>query len=358
MKAITVNPPSGGVAFNNVDYKNNGIKIKILENGICGTDREIVNGQLISAAAPHGYNYLILGHEAIGIIMEDGKIFKKGDIIMPVNRRGCGICLNCLTGRPDFCETGNFVEAGIKGMHGFMSEYIYDNENYLVKVPDDIRDIAILAQPLSDLEKSVEEIINIQKRMIWTCKDGTFHCRKALIIGTGTIGILFSLLLKSYNFDVTIANKRPAYENELKIFNMAGIKFYNSINGYNFDNNTFDLIIEASGSDANVISETMPLMKNNGIFGLFGFIKSTELKLSSDILQSIVYKSIAIIGLINGQKPHFELAMNHLVQWKHLLPGIGNLLITNTIKIVDEDKIMDALAKKSKNEIKTKILWQ
>ncbi len=357
MEAITVNPPGKGVAFKNVDYKNNGIKIKILENGICGTDREIVNGQLNSATLPYGYDYLILGHEAIGIIMEDGKIFKKGDIVMPVNRRGCGKCLNCLIGRPDFCETGNFVEAGIKGMQGFMSEYIYDDENYLIKVPDDIKDMAILAQPLSDLEKSVEEIINIQKRMIWTCNDNTFHCRKALIIGTGTIGILFSLLLKTYGFDVTIANKRYAHENELKIFNMGNIKFYNSMNGYNFDNNTFDLIIEASGSDADVISETIGSIKNNGIFGLFGFIRSGDLKLSSYILQNIVYKSIAIVGLINGQKPHFEMAMNHLVQWKQLYPGIENLLITNEIKIDDKDKTINALKNKSKNEIKTKILW-
>ncbi len=203
----------------------------------------------------------------------------------------------------------------------------------------------------------MEEIINIQKRMIWTCSDNTFHCRKALVIGTGTIGILFSLLLRSYGFDVTIANKRYPNENELKIFNPADIRYYNSMNGYNFDENTFDLVIEASGSDAGVISETIGFIKNNGILGLFGFIKSGELTLSKYILQNIVYKSIVIAGLINGQKPHFEMAINHLIQWKHLFPGIEKLLITNSIKIDDENKIIDALTKKSRGEIKTKILW-
>ncbi len=357
MRAITVKPPKSGVSFSEINYKRNGIRIKIMENGICGTDREIVHGQLKNASLAHGYDYLVLGHEAIGMVMKDGKIFRKGDIVMPVNRRGCGTCLNCMNGRPDFCETGNFIEAGIKGMHGFMSEYINDDENYLVNVPDDITDIAILAQPLADLEKSMEEIINIQKRMIWNCSDNTFHCRNALIIGTGTVGILFSLLLNTYGFNVYISNKRDLFENESKLLNLAHINYYNSIKGYNDINKTFDLIIEASGSDANVINETLKLLKNNGIYGMFGFIRHGNLIMDPSMLQNIVYKSISITGLINGQKPHFEAAMNHLVQWKHLYKGIDKLLITNKININDEDKIIKALNEKSNGEIKTKIIW-
>ena len=357
MEVIIVKPPAAGITFQNLNYKSNGIKIKILENGICGTDREIVKGQLNSAALPPQSDYLILGHEAIGTVVEDGNIFKKGDIVMPVNRRECGKCLNCLVGRPDFCETGNFVEAGIKGMNGFMGEYIYDDEKYLVRVPADIKNMAILAQPLADLEKSMDEIINIQKRMIWKCRDNTFHCRNALVIGTGTIGILFSLLLKTYGFSVTIANRRYAHEKESKICNMADIKYYNSANGYNFENNSFDLIIEASGSSADVISQTMGFLKNNGIFGLFGFIRTGELSINSHMLQDFVYKSIAMVGLINGQKPHFEIAMDHLMQWKYMYPGIDKLLITDEIQISDREKITTALTEKSKDEIKTRILW-
>ncbi len=81
---------------------------------------------------------MVLGHEAIGgVVQEDGgESIRKGDLVMPVNRRGgCGHCLACLNGRPDFCETGGFVEAGIKGMHGFMRETYWDEERYLVRVP-------------------------------------------------------------------------------------------------------------------------------------------------------------------------------------------------------------------------------
>jgi aldose 1-dehydrogenase [NAD(P)+] len=359
MKSIVVVPPKTGFDLRDVAIKGKGIKIKIIENGICGTDREILNGQLDSASPPAGYDYLILGHEAIGKVLEDAGHFKKGDLAMPVNRRGCGKCLNCMLGRPDFCETGNFIEAGIKGMHGFMCEYIYDSPEFLVSVPEDIRDIAIMAQPLSDLEKSLEEIIAVQQRMYWKCADGTYGCRNALVIGTGTIGILFSLLLKSRGFNVAISNRREPSAKEHTIFMEAGITFFNSSGGYYAlkEENKFDLIVEASGSDASLIPEILPLLRNNAILGLFGFTRSGTASISHEDLQAIVYKSIAIVGLINGQKPHFEQAMRDLILWKHIWPETARSLITGTIGIDDIKPNSELLMAKKPGEIKTKILW-
>lgn len=358
MKAIIVKPPAGGFEVQDVQIQEKGVKIKIIENGICGTDREIVNGQLSAAAAPSGYNFMALGHEAIGEVMEDGGNFRKGDIVMPVNRRGCGRCLNCLLGRPDFCETGEFIEAGIKGMHGFMREYIYDSPEFLVHVPSDIRDIAIMAQPLSDLEKSLEEILTVQNRLYWKCSDGTYGCRQALVVGTGAIGILFSLLLKSRGFNVTIANRRDPTQAEARIFQEAEISFFNSSNGYGSlgTEHTFDLIVEASGSDASILPSLLSLLKNNAVLGLFGFMRSGTANLSNFDIQNIVYKSVSVVGLINGQKPHFEAAMRDLVQWKHTWPGTIESMITK-VTINEVKRNENLLLNKQPGEIKMKIIW-
>jgi aldose 1-dehydrogenase [NAD(P)+] len=53
----------------------------VLECGICGTDREIVNGLMHEASPPPGYSYLVLGHEAIGVLEEDGEFLRKGDVV-------------------------------------------------------------------------------------------------------------------------------------------------------------------------------------------------------------------------------------------------------------------------------------
>ncbi len=352
MKAIVVHPPKPGLSLSDVNINSDGARIKILENGICGTDREIVNGELSAASELNGF--LVLGHEALGILEENTEHLKKGDLVMPINRRGCGKCLNCMLGRPDFCETGMQVEAGISGMHGFMREYINDDERYLVKVPNIIKDIAIMAQPLADIEKSVEEIINIQKRLYWPCYDGTYSCRDVLITGTGTIGILFAMLLRTYGFNVYMSNKREPTEMEAKIFDEISVNYYNTSNRID---KSFDVIIEASGSSAEVIEKTLPLLKNNGFYGIFGFAKSGALNIDSKLLQSIVYKSITITGLINGQKPHMEMAMNHLIQWKHEFPKTTSMMITEKVPVSNEKRLNEVLSKKEPGEIKVKILW-
>jgi len=37
-----------------------------------------------------------------------------------------------------------------------MAEYVVDDPRYIVEVPRELLDVAVLAQPLSDLKKSIE----------------------------------------------------------------------------------------------------------------------------------------------------------------------------------------------------------
>jgi len=41
----------------------------------------------------------------------------------------------CRADRQDFCYTGDFTERGIKEQHGFMTEFIVDDEKYMNVVP-------------------------------------------------------------------------------------------------------------------------------------------------------------------------------------------------------------------------------
>lgn len=366
MKAIIVKPPNLGVYITQLseskqfpDKKE--VKIRILENGICGTDREIVNAK-IYASPPPGDDYLILGHEAIGVIErvgEEVRDFVEGDLVMPINRRGCGKCLNCLIGRPDHCETGERVQAGREKLHGFMREYYFDNPRYLVSIPKGIKDIAILAQPLSDLEKSIEEILFIQKRQIWTCDDGSYTCRKALVIGTGTTGTLVSMLLKTYGFRVYITNKRELKPLEKEIFSGIGVKFYNSANGYEElfkEEGQFDMVFDTTGK-AEVLKQVLPGLKYNAVIGLFGFANEGSAQLYSVDLQRIASRSIALVGLVNGQKPHFQQAVIHLAAWKSIWPDIVSKLITRVVNISEEEEVVKVLKEKEPGEIKIKIVW-
>ncbi|XPI87270.1 glucose 1-dehydrogenase [Saccharolobus solfataricus] len=368
MRAIVVKPPKPGVEINDVKIDEDKlstiglVKIKVLENGICGTDREIVSGKRTSVKPPAGKDELILGHEAIGIVEVGGYGLKEGELVMPINKRGCGKCLNCLVGRPDFCETGEGLVAGTKGLDGFMREYLYDDPKYLVKIPLAIKDIAILAQPLADIEKSVEAILTTQKRVpIWTCDDGTFNCKKALVVGTGPTGILFSLILRTYGFQVWITNRRELLDNEKEILEEPGIIFYNSENGY--DNlvkseGKFDLIIDTSGASASIMQHLVPLLQINGVLGLFGFPRYDNFSLDYKTVQDFVINNRIIIGLDNGQKPHFQQAVIHLASWKSLWPKTTSKMITKVISISNEREVISSLREKLPGEIKVIIRWE
>jgi aldose 1-dehydrogenase [NAD(P)+] len=286
--------------------------------------------------------------------------FSVGDLVMPINRRGCGKCMNCIVGRPDYCETGGFVEAGMVGLDGFMVEQYYEDPRYLVKVPRGIRDIAILAQPLADLEKSMEAILWVQGRLMWRCGDGTFNCRRALVIGTGAIGILFSLLLRSHGFEVHVANRRPPMGNEEGIFREAGVAYHDSSRGFGEllrDVGEFDLVINASTAPASVVRDALILLRSNGVLGLFGFPGGGESVIDHAMVQRMIHRNNTVIGLVNGQKPHFQQAMNHLAQWKSTWPGVVGSLITKTISVDDADEVLGALRSKEKGEIKVRIRW-
>jgi threonine dehydrogenase-like Zn-dependent dehydrogenase len=130
----------------------NQIKVRTIEVGICGTDREICNFDY--GTPPNGSEYLVLGHEALGEVVEVGggvSEFRPGDLVVPTVRRPCPHhgCASCQDDRQDFCVTGDFTERGIKMTHGFMTEYFVEEEKHLNVVGKELRDVAVLVEPLT-----------------------------------------------------------------------------------------------------------------------------------------------------------------------------------------------------------------
>ena len=112
----------------------NEVKIQSLEVGICGTDREIC--AFAYGSPPEGSDYLVLGHESLGQVVEVGSAvsgFSPGDLVVPSVRRPCphAHCHPCRDDKQDFCFTGDITERGIKEAHGFMTELVVDDERHV-----------------------------------------------------------------------------------------------------------------------------------------------------------------------------------------------------------------------------------
>ncbi|MBA3469297.1 MAG: alcohol dehydrogenase catalytic domain-containing protein, partial [Herpetosiphonaceae bacterium] len=142
------------------------VLLKILQVGVCGTDREIAHGEL--GEAPPDVEHLIIGHEMLGQIAAVGagvQGFREGDLVVATVRRGCGRCPSCLHGAVDFCTTGDYIEHGIKQLNGFMTEYVVDGAEYLVPLPAELREIGVLLEPLSVGEKAIEQALRVLRRL-------------------------------------------------------------------------------------------------------------------------------------------------------------------------------------------------
>jgi alcohol dehydrogenase, propanol-preferring len=112
------------------------VLLKVAACGVCRTDLHIVDGELTHPKLP-----LILGHQIVGIVQNQGQKFKPGDRVgVPWLGKTCGTCRFCRSGRENLCENAAFTGYQIDG--GF-AEYCKADENFCFPLPKEYADIPI-----------------------------------------------------------------------------------------------------------------------------------------------------------------------------------------------------------------------
>jgi threonine dehydrogenase-like Zn-dependent dehydrogenase len=125
--------------------------------GVDGTDFEVIAGN--HGNPPEGEDYLVLGHEAVGVVADGTDTrFSEGEVVVPTVRRPPNGDENLYfeRGEADMAPPGWALERGIDGAHGFMSEYFTSHETYLVSVPRELASSGFLLEPISISEKAIE----------------------------------------------------------------------------------------------------------------------------------------------------------------------------------------------------------
>ncbi|MFC1953287.1 alcohol dehydrogenase catalytic domain-containing protein [Chloroflexota bacterium] len=135
------------------------VLVKVKEVGLDGTDFNIV--KQVEPDITDGRENIVMGHEMVGVVEEVGhevKSLAPGDAVVMTVRRGCGICHPCLHNQSDMCMTGLFTERGIHKLDGFLTPYVVDREQYMVKIPPKLVKLAVFSEPLNIVEKRIEQI--------------------------------------------------------------------------------------------------------------------------------------------------------------------------------------------------------
>ena len=163
------------------------VPVRVLEVGVCGTDREIDHG--VFGIAPEHEETLVIGHELLGVVERDGHGFSRGDLVAATVRRSCRRCVACDEGSPDSCLTGDYRERGITRLHGFARELVAEDADQLIPIPRELGRLGVLAEPTSICARAIRHAREIGGRQPW-------QLRRALVIGAGAIGLLTTYLLR------------------------------------------------------------------------------------------------------------------------------------------------------------------
>jgi glucose 1-dehydrogenase len=339
------------------------IKMKVLQVGICGTDREEIAGG--RADAPPGKNDLIIGHEMFGRVVEIGSevtVAAVGDYGLFTVRRGCGECLACLNLRNDLCYTGKYTERGIKGADGFQAEFVVDKQAWFIRVAAEIKEIGVLTEPMSVAAKAIDEAMIIQNTRLkaFVPSASWLEGRRALIAGIGPIGLMAAFALRLRGAEVIGLDIVDEDSLRPSILKQIGGKYVDGriVQTTDLDEQygEADFVFEATGI-ARLQIQLIDTLAVNGIYVATGIPAGHRPMniAAGDIMQQLVLKNQILLGSVNASLQHYRMAVADLEACKQRWPDAIGRVITEKIPYTN---FLQAIQDHGPEEIKVVVEWE
>lgn len=230
------------------------VLVHVRASGICHTDIEVMRGNYGTSTYP-----IVPGHEFAGEIVEIGagvSGLSVGDRVVVDPNLECGTCRACRRGWAHLCE--NLGAYGVTTNGGF-AEYCAVRDNAIHPIGDLSFAEAALAEPVGCVLNGLSPL---QGRVL----------DRAVIFGTGPMGLLMGLTLKSRGVSEVIMVDR--IEDRLRTAESAGLGAMTSGSGELADLKTScDLAVDATGVPA--VVEALPdYAANGGAMLVFGVCPS------------------------------------------------------------------------------------
>jgi glucose 1-dehydrogenase len=316
------------------------VMLRMLDIGICGTDKEICSFEY--GTPPPGDDHLVIGHESVAEVVGVGSAVERlraGDLVVSSVRRPCPHpgCLACRSGHQDYCYTSDFSERGIKEAHGYMAEYVVDRERYMNLVPPGLREIAVLAEPLTIAEKALAQIFwMMQNRPPWLDPQAPAGERgrgfSALVLGIGPVGLLGAMTLATAGFSTYVYSRELPPHPRIDLVDAIGATYVSS-QATTFPElaeqiGNIDLIYEAVGH-SHFALRALPVLGTNGIFvltgvpGLQAFVETDP----ASTMRNLVLKNQVLLGTVNAGPEAFAAALRDLDTFRQRWPAAVRTLI-------------------------------
>jgi len=299
MRAVTIAPgKAGSQRLDDIAEprpEQGSVLVRALAVGVCGTDRELIDGDY--GEAPPGAERLVLGHESLGRVMEApaDSGFRTGDLVVGIVRHPDPVpCANCALGEWDMCRNGRYTERGIKQADGFAAEHWRNKPEFTIKVNPVLGLAAVLLEPASILAKAWEHIERIGRRARWAP-------RLVLVTGAGPVGLMAALMGMQRGLEVHVLDRNDEGPKPRLVADLG------ATHHVKHPGMEFDIVIECTGAPK-VIAQAVAGTAPGGIVCLTGLGGKAHVA-SFDIAtlnQSMVLENRVVFGSVNANRRHYE----------------------------------------------------
>jgi glucose 1-dehydrogenase len=283
--------------------KDRELLVEPLYLGVCGTDREIVEGA--HGEPPPGSERLVLGHELLGRVRDGGGGLEAGQLVAGIVRRPDPVpCACCARGEWDMCRNGEYTERGIKGLDGYGAELVTIEHDFAVAIPDELGTLGVLTEPASILAKAWEQIDRIATR---AC---SVH-ERVLVTGAGPIGLLAALMGRQRDLDVHVLD-RATEGVKPETVSALGAEYHSGDITDISKQCEPDVVVECTGV-AELVAGAMQHTAPGAIVCLTGVAASRSLSVDVGALNNeLVLENDVVFGSVNANRRHFEAAVQSL----------------------------------------------
>lgn len=318
------------------------VKVRVLEVGVCGTDKDICAFNY--GQPPAGCDYLIPGHEMLAEVIEVGSKVSRlsvGDLAYLMVRRPCKDvnCIGCQTNHQDFCSTGQYTERGIKEAHGYLTEVVVDDEAFFTPIPNHLREVGVLVDPITIVMKALQEVDIIQQRLPDFSRHNGAKKHRALVIGAGAVGLTGAMSIVKRGYETFVYSAGTTAEKE-QIVQEIGATYlpaeHFTVEQLINKLGEVDFVYEAAGA-SQLAFELMSILAKNGIFaftGIPGRKALVEVDLT-EICRNLVLKNQVVFGSVNASMQNCEAAVADLNEFMSLWPKTVPRLISGRFSLED-----------------------
>jgi len=275
LEIIEVDPPANRSGW---------VRVAVRHIGICGTDYHIFEGNFPFFEYPR-----IIGHELSGVVTDANGVsgFAAGDPVVINPYLTCGECPACLEGKTNCCESMKVI--GVHADGGMAEEIVMPAANLYKADGISLRDAAMV------------EFLAIGAHAVQ--RTGVKRDSRALVVGSGPIGLGVAFFAKIAGADVTVVDAAP---DKIEATRALGFRTFTVADtegdAFNAVKRTgFDSVFDATGS-IRAMNASIFHARNGGDYTLVGVIKGDLVFPDSEVHR----RELTIRAARNAQKRDFD----------------------------------------------------